>query len=163
MSPRPAANSGTDNLGNYLILPFFAACWAYFLEYQMRPAVKIRQARGEASAPILLPLPPCPRLPFLQPLFGRPLTTQTPSHPQKASLGNTEVSGRRCAHEGSRDQDDVSCVQFCVTPTDCSPPGPSVHGIFQVRILEWAAISSSRRIFPTQGSNPHLLRGLHWQ
>ena len=27
---------------------------------------------------------------------------------------------------------------------DCSPPGSSVHGIFQARILEWTAISSSR-------------------
>ena len=27
---------------------------------------------------------------------------------------------------------------------DCSPPGSSVHGIFQARILEWAAISSSK-------------------
>ena len=25
---------------------------------------------------------------------------------------------------------------------DCSPPGSSVHGIFQARLLEWAAISS---------------------
>ena len=25
-------------------------------------------------------------------------------------------------------------------PTDCSPPGSSVHGIPQARILEWAAI-----------------------
>ena len=30
------------------------------------------------------------------------------------------------------------------TPMDCSPPGSSVHGIFQARILEWVAISSSR-------------------
>ena len=29
-------------------------------------------------------------------------------------------------------------------PLDCSPPGSSVHGIFQARILEWVAISSSR-------------------
>ena len=29
-------------------------------------------------------------------------------------------------------------------PMDCSPPGPSVHGIFQARILEWGAISYSR-------------------
>ena len=28
---------------------------------------------------------------------------------------------------------------------DCSPPGSSVRGIFQVRILEWVAISFSRR------------------
>ena len=27
---------------------------------------------------------------------------------------------------------------------DCSPPGFSVHGIFQARILEWVAISFSR-------------------
>ena len=27
---------------------------------------------------------------------------------------------------------------------DCSPPGSSIHGIFQIRILEWIAISSSR-------------------
>ena len=27
---------------------------------------------------------------------------------------------------------------------DCSPPGSSAHGIFQARILEWIAISSSK-------------------
>ena len=27
---------------------------------------------------------------------------------------------------------------------DCSPPGPSIHGISQARILEWVAISFSR-------------------
>ena len=38
-------------------------------------------------------------------------------------------------------------TQLCPTlcnPTDCSPPGFSVHEIFQARILEWAAISFSR-------------------
>ena len=28
-------------------------------------------------------------------------------------------------------------------PMDCSPPGSSVHGILQARILEWVAISFS--------------------
>ena len=28
-------------------------------------------------------------------------------------------------------------------PTDCSPPGSSIHGIFQARVLEWVAISFS--------------------
>ena len=41
-------------------------------------------------------------------------------------------------------------------PVDGSPPGSSVHGILQARILEWVAISFSRGIFPTQGSNPGL-------
>ena len=40
-----------------------------------------------------------------------------------------------------------SVAQSCPTlpsPIDCSPPGSSVHGISQARILEQAAISSSR-------------------
>ena len=45
-------------------------------------------------------------------------------------------------------------------PHDSSPPGSSVRRISQARILEWAAISFSRGVFPTQGSNSHLL---HWQ
>ena len=36
-----------------------------------------------------------------------------------------------------------SCPTLC-DPVDCSPPGSSVHGIFQARILEWVAISFSR-------------------
>ena len=45
----------------------------------------------------------------------------------------------------------------------CSPPGSSVHGILQARILEWVATSPLQGIFPTQGSNPHLLHVLHWE
>ena len=36
-----------------------------------------------------------------------------------------------------------SCPTLC-DPMDCSPPGSSVHGILQARILEWVAISFSR-------------------
>ena len=32
---------------------------------------------------------------------------------------------------------------FC-NPMDCSPPGPSVHGILQARMLEWVTMPSSR-------------------
>ena len=35
---------------------------------------------------------------------------------------------------------------MCPTPSDpmdCSPPGPSIHGIFQARVLEWGAIAFS--------------------
>ena len=37
-------------------------------------------------------------------------------------------------------------AQSCLTlrdPMDCSPPGSSVHGIFQARVLEWVAIAFS--------------------
>ena len=42
-------------------------------------------------------------------------------------------------------------TQSCLTPcgpVDCGPPGSSVHGILQARMLEWAAVPSSR------GSSP---------
>ena len=35
-----------------------------------------------------------------------------------------------------------SCLTLCY-PVDCSPPGSSVHGILQARILEWVAIPFS--------------------
>ena len=41
----------------------------------------------------------------------------------------------------------VLVAQLCLTlchPMDCSPPGSSVHGILQARILEWVAILLSR-------------------
>ena len=50
-----------------------------------------------------------------------------------------------------------SVAQSCQTlgdPMDCSPPGSSVHGIFQARILKWVAIYSSRDL-PHPGVKPH--------
>ena len=52
----------------------------------------------------------------------------------------------------------VDCVYMCVlvaqlcptlcNPVDyCSPPGSSVHGILQARILEWVAIPFSSRLY----------------
>ena len=38
-------------------------------------------------------------------------------------------------------------------PKDCSPPGSSGHGVSQVRILEWTAISFSRDL-PNPGIEP---------
>ena len=54
-----------------------------------------------------------------------------------------------------------SCSVLC-DPVDCSPPGSSIHVILQARILEWAAISSSRG-----SSRPraqiHVSCLLHWR
>ena len=58
---------------------------------------------------------------------------------QDASIDNTHILLFMCL---------CLCVcvlvaQLCLTlcdPTDCSPPGSSVHGILQARILEWVAI-----------------------
>ena len=37
-------------------------------------------------------------------------------------------------------------AQSCLTLSDsmdCSPPGSSIHGIFQAKVLEWVAVSFS--------------------
>ena len=52
------------------------------------------------------------------------------------SLNSHDNVGFICAKLHSR-------VRLC-DPMDCSPPGSSVHGIFQVRILEWVATPFSR-------------------
>ena len=47
-------------------------------------------------------------------------------------------------------------AQSCLTrfnPMDCSPPGSSVHGVLQARILEWGAVPSSRAL-PHPGREP---------
>ena len=69
-----------------------------------------------------------------------------------------------------------SCLTFC-DPMDYSPPGSSVHGVSQARILEWVGILDGLRIlewvaisFSRRSSWPrdwiHLLRGreilYHW-
>ena len=41
----------------------------------------------------------------------------------------------------------LSRIQL-LKPVDCSPPGSSVHGILQARIVDWVAISFSRGSTP---------------
>ena len=65
----------------------------------------------------------------------------------------------------------LSGVQVC-NPWDNRPPGSSVHGILQVRVLEWNFAGKNtgvgshfllQEIFLTQGLNPCLWCLLHWQ
>ena len=54
----------------------------------------------------------------------------------------------------------VLVTQLCLTLCglmDCSPPGFSVHGLLQARILEWVPILFSRRSSQPKGLNPGLL------
>ena len=58
-----------------------------------------------------------------------------------------------------------SCLILC-NPRDSSPPGSSVHGIFQARVLEWVAIafselmvSISQNPLYSSGTKKHLHRG----
>ena len=54
--------------------------------------------------------------------------------------------------ESLRQQGDQTCLTLC-DAMDCSLSGSSVHGIFQVRVLEWVAISFSTDL-PNPGIEP---------
>ena len=66
---------------------------------------------------------------------------------EPGSLQSTESQrvGHDLVTEEEVKQSEVaqSCLTLC-DPMDCSPPGSSIHGIFQARVLEWGAISFSR-------------------
>ena len=60
-----------------------------------------------------------------------------------------------------------SVTHLCPTlfdPMDCNIPVFCVHGISQIRILEWVAIPSFRDSSQHRGQlSLHLLHLLHWQ
>ena len=61
------------------------------------------------------------------------------------SPGNTGV-GCHVLLQCMKVKSESEVSQLCLTlrdPMDCSPPGSSVHGIFQARVLEWGAIAFS--------------------
>ena len=66
------------------------------------------------------------------------------------------------SHSNVRKESVCSVAQSGLTlcnPLDCSPPGSSVHRIFQARILEWVANSSSRG---SSRSGDQILHCSHW-
>ena len=66
--------------------------------------------------------------------------------------------GLPCMHAKSLQSRTALC-----DPTDCSPPGFSVHGVFQARILEWVAMPSSRGSSRPRDGACISLCLLHWQ
>ena len=72
----------------------------------------------------------------------------THSYYRIAELGNTsKLYTGELSHFQFSSVHFSSVVQSCLTlcdPLDCSPPGSSIHGILQARVLEWVAISFSR-------------------
>ena len=59
----------------------------------------------------------------------------------------------QCMKVKSESEVAQSCPTLC-DPMDCSPPGSSVHGIFQAKVLEWGAIAFSPGYIPDPGIEP---------
>ena len=81
-------------------------------------------------------------------------------HYEHNNVGEERQSGLPSVYAHLQCKLCVLCVRLC-DPKVCSPPGSSVHGISQARILEWVAISSSRgssqpRIKPASPVSPVL-------
>ena len=71
-------------------------------------------------------------------------------HPWDSPGKNTGV-GCHCLLQCMKVKSESEVAQSCPTPSDpmdCSPPGSSVHGICQARILEWVAIAFSNWVPP---------------
>ena len=47
-------------------------------------------------------------------------------------------------HESESQSEDAQSCLTLSDPMDYSPPGSSIHGIFQARVLEWDAIAFSK-------------------
>ena len=77
------------------------------------------------------------------------VTPQTAAHQAPPSLGfsrQAHWSGLPFPspmHESEKWKGSRSVVSDSQDPMDCSPPGSSVHEIFQARVLEWVAIAFS--------------------
>ena len=66
-------------------------------------------------------------------------------HPWDSPGKNTGV-GCHFLLQCMKGKSESEVAQSCPTlndPMDCSPPGSSIHGIFQARVLEWGAIAFS--------------------
>ena len=62
------------------------------------------------------------------------------------SPGKNTGVGCRLLLQSMKVKSQSEVAQSCPTlsdPMDCSPPGSSIHGIFQARVLEWVAIAFS--------------------
>ena len=85
------------------------------------------------------------------------LTRESPDTkcPLLSQPANTPISqqGRPFGHQIYACSVTQSCPTLC-NPMDYSPPGSSVHGLFQARIVEWVAISSSTGGLPDAGIEP---------
>ena len=70
---------------------------------------------------------------------------QAPHHPWDSPGKNTGVGCHfllQCRKVKSESEVAQSCRTHC-NPMDCSPPGSSIHGILQARVLEWGASAFS--------------------
>ena len=88
-------------------------------------------------------------------------TPETAAHQARPSLGfSRQEHWSGLPFPSPMHESESEVAQSCPTlsdPMDCSPPGYSVHGIFQAGVLEWGAIAFSEALLALNGPNRHIL------
>ena len=86
------------------------------------------------------------------------------------SPGKNTGVGCHFLHQCLKGKRESEVAQFCPTlsdPMDCSPPGSSIHGIFQARVLEWGAIAFSMghlgKTFTPNAFSTTVMKFYHWR
>ena len=85
--------------------------------------------------------------------ISRDITLPTKVHLVKAMIFSVVMYGCESWTIKKAAAAAAKSLQLCPTvndPMDCSPPGSSIHGIFQARVLEWVAIAFSERKLSTK-------------
>ena len=76
------------------------------------------------------------------------------------SLGKNTGVGHHFLLQCVKGKSESEVTQSCPTlsnPMDCSLLGPTIHGIFQARVLEWGAMLESNSMYPSQIDFFHLM------
>ena len=84
----------------------------------------------------------CPTL--CDPIDGSPQTEAHQATLSRDSPGKNTGVGCHFLLQCMKVKSESEVAKLCPTlsdPMDCSPPGSSIHGIFQARVLEWVAIA----------------------
>ena len=103
----------------------------------LQKCVITKSAKGSAAAASLQS-----SLTLCDPIDGSPPASP---HPWESPGKNTGV-GCHFLVQCMKVKSEREVAQLCPTlrnPMDCSPPGSSIHGIFQARVLGWGAITFS--------------------
>ena len=113
--------------------------WKFMAHLLLKPGLENFEHHCARCAAAAKSLQSCPTL--CDPI-GQPTRL---CHPWDSPSKNTGVGCHfllQCMKVKSESQVAQSCL-ILSNPVDCSPPGSSIHGIFQARVLEWGAIAFS--------------------
>ena len=119
----------------------YSSLFYYKHKHKVRFKTHTHTQTSTAAAVAAKSLQSCPTL--CDPIRWQPIRLPSPwDSPGKNTVMDCHVL-LQCMKVKSQSEVAKSCPTLS-DPMDCSPPGSSIHGIFQARVLKWGAIAFSR-------------------